>query len=402
LANYIITFFFFFFLFLFLGLSASVEATRRCAARQHDLLAFADDLSTAGDDVRQSALHLIATLAQCAALPVTPSSAADDLLRLAALKADASRHWRNAVAATHAVRGAADRFRARLAANDGGSQAAVQNQAVRDLKAADERVAALSQQIAADKSAADAATKREAALKLETARLDALAKQLTSQLDAANAQVSVLEQQLTTAKSSATAAAAAAAAAAATAAAAAATPAAPAAATAATTTTSVVSLQNASSEQLAQFASDVSLKAKSDVLKEALRSASKAADELVSATLNPSSDVSAFVAAAKASAAAMTRPLQLAVQILTAAKQLPVYQYEGGAEDAELLVRYRRAIFDLISEAKRIRSGDEGEQSAGVAERDALLLEHRRSAVKMQLFFFGKTVEQVIYSGIWL
>jgi hypothetical protein len=376
-----------------------VEASRRCAARKHDLLAFADDMSSAGDDVRSSSLHLVATLNQCAtlaaSLPATPT--ADDLLRVTALKSDASRHWRAATTAAQAVRGAADRFRARLADPSDSRSTSVQDQAVRDLKAADERIATLNQQLVADKSSADAAAKREAALKQESARLDALSKQLTAQLDAANARVTTLEQQLATAKSNAATAAAAAAAAAAKPAPSA-TPAAAAAAVAPAATT-VVSLQNASSEQLAQYASDVSLKAKSDVLKEALRSASKAADELVSATLDISSDVSAFVTAAKTSAAALTRPLQLAAQILSSAAQLPIYTYEGGAEDAELLVRYKRAIFDLISEAKRIRSGDEG---AAVAQLDAQQLEHRRNTVKMQLFFFGKTIEQVIYSGIWL
>jgi hypothetical protein len=317
-------------------------------------------------------------------------------LRVTALKSDASRHWRAATTAAQAVRGAADRFRARLADPSDSRSTTVQDQAVRDLKAADERIATLNQQLVADKSSADAAAKREAALKQESARLDALSKQLTAQLDAANARVTTLEQQLATAKSNAATAAAAAAAAAAKPAPSA-TPAAAAAAAPAAAT--VVSLQHASSEQLAQYASDVSLKAKSDVLKEALRSASKAADELVSATLDTSSDVSAFVTAAKTSAAALTRPLQLAAQILSSAAQLPIYTYDGGAEDAELLVRYKRAIFDLISEAKRIRSGDEG---AAVAQLDAQQLEHRRNTVKMQLFFFGKTIEQVIYSGIWL
>jgi hypothetical protein len=390
--------------------AAGVEAHRRVVNRSSELLSVADDLAQAGADVRASSLHLAALLAHCDSLYKAAGAAAslsgDDELRLNATHAEAARHWRSVVAAARSVRSNAERLRPLLAAPSAAADktapaAPTQSEldARRDLRAAEERLKDLAQQAAADKSLASAAAKREATLADEAKRSAAQLASLTGERDAALAKVKLLEQQLASANQSAAAATAAAAA----------------AASAAIDSLEprgasgsggggVATLQSATDEQLQALAQDATLKAKNDVLKEALRSASRAADELVTATLDQSSDLTAFVGAAKASAAALTRPLQLALQILSAARHVPVYTYENGTEDAEILARYKRAIFDLISDAKRIRTAadEAGGASSGSSERDELLLETRRSTLKTQLFYFGKCIESAIYGGMWL
>jgi hypothetical protein len=389
--------------------AAGVEAHRRVVNRSSELLSVADDLAQAGADVRASSLHLTALLAHCDTLYKAAGAAAslsgDDELRLNATHAEAARHWRSVVAAARNVRSNAERLRPLLAAPSAAADktapaAPTQSEldARRDLRAAEERLKDLAQQAAADKSLASAAAKREATLADEAKRHAAQLASLTGERDAALAKVKLLEQQLASANQSA-AAATAAAAAAASAAIDSLEP------RSASSGGGVATLQSATDEQLQALAQDATLKAKNDVLKEALRSASRAADELVTATLDQSSDLTAFVGAAKASAAALTRPLQLAQQILSAARHVPVYTYENGTEDAEILARYKRAIFDLISDAKRIRTAaDEagGASSGSASERDELLLETRRSTLKTQLFYFGKCIESAIYGGMWL
>jgi len=72
----------------------------------------------------------------------------------------------------------------------------------------------------------------------------------------------------------------------------------------------------------------------------------------------------------------------------------------GGIDDWEVLARYKRAIFDLISEAKRIRTV--AEDGGEIGESDKAQLGNLKATVKLALFSFGKSVEQIVYSGCWV
>eukprot|EP01108_Squamamoeba_japonica_P005112 TRINITY_DN3_c0_g1_i2.p1 TRINITY_DN3_c0_g1~~TRINITY_DN3_c0_g1_i2.p1 ORF type:complete len:217 (+),score=97.35 TRINITY_DN3_c0_g1_i2:773-1423(+) len=148
-----------------------------------------------------------------------------------------------------------------------------------------------------------------------------------------------------------------------------------------------------SAAELSSMATESAAAAKASVFSEAQRSAADAAIKLVRATI-ADNELGEFVAAVKAAAADMMRPLQLAEQIFEQASVVPVHANEA-IRDNDALGCYRRTLFELISDAKRVRTQALTESAA-----ERSVLDERCHAVHDALFWFNLFVEQIIFTKL--
>merc|ERR1712000_716108 len=150
------------------------------------------------------------------------------------------------------------------------------------------------------------------------------------------------------------------------------------------------------------LASDQQKLQKNEEWKGFLRACAVAADDLFLVTLDQSKEVAEFVTVAKTATAALLKPIGFAKECFANASQVPLYDYQTD-DEVEIIGRYKLAIFDLLSLAKQIRSEiSSPEELPGPNERQTFELDFRRRAVKTSLWWFGKQIEQVIFSDVWL